>query len=206
MALWGGFQHTSPLWGANAKIETREWSRAHTELRNNDDRKKYLPMDHPLARENGKKMMEGHNQKLATLASKELDEEMVAAYNDGVDAKSASSRSNRGRGSVAEAKALGLAIDATKGAYKERIKRGHQRFVFGFDEWLRGKHLPCSVADVVNREWHTRGVPARGYGRTGRESSSSAEQRKAEWHHNPDAHQSPPQCAQLPLKEGQARH
>ncbi len=144
MALWGVPNTQSSIWGTDLRLGSRNWSRAHTELGEFHDRKKWTPMDHPLKREPKLREMQNHPRRAAYFAEQKLENESKNL----VKGKPADGDpddnvvSNEGLADLSHAKMLANQIDAARGRHKQRVAESHQIFVENFDAWLRGNGRP----------------------------------------------------------------
>ncbi len=132
MALWGIPNTQSSIWGTDLQLGSRNWTRAHTELGEFHDRKKWTPMDHPLAREDRLPNMQNHPRRAAYIADQQLENESTGWAGG----------PNANLESIGAAKLIANQIDAAKGHHKQRVAKAHQTFVENFDAWLRGNGRP----------------------------------------------------------------
>lgn len=129
--MWGRDNNKGSFFGRRLNLDSRNWTKANTETNDNNDRRKWAPKPHPLAREPKMKEMEDHPLR----ARHRADEELHKRINDitGPNLQSADKH-------VAEM--IGLQVDAKHGAAKARLAKAHAAMVEDFDNWLRGNGKP----------------------------------------------------------------
>ncbi len=140
MALFGRDTNRGSFFGARLNLDSRNWTKANTETNDYNDRAKWAPRPHPLAREPKLREMQDHPSRAQKRADEELDQQMhnlgagwdAAAQNEGPVPSG-------GLADRRQAEMIGLQVDAKRGAAEMRRKKAHTRMVEEFDNWLRGK-------------------------------------------------------------------